>query len=676
VLGAYLDGKVLTRNGIPSGTLSHEIGHGIDDAFEISKRLADDERYNRETSHLAFYRVDPERTPTAKWLNYIDRPDERFANLVDMMIHSPDVVRQVAPNARDAVRSLLNGTSVGEKLFDLKPSSAINEGFYRLPVENQIAGYHVAAPDVARVLNEYFKPGLLEDSDPRKANAFHAALTTSNLINRTLLALSGHQAISASLAASGSDIGLGLRKISGIRSLEGAAGRIASGVADIGKGSIPLASLLSDWTRGTKIRAEYLGEASGGKFDRTLDALASGGGRVETGRFWKTGEPAKFMNALRNAKYGTGVAHAVPAAIDLLSRPVVEKMIPSLKLGAFSRIMEHELSLVGPDITHEQLRQIATRAWDTVDNRFGQATRDNLLWNNALRDVQLASVGSLGWAKELGGGVTDLGTREFLKTGLSNRSAYVAGLTASTAIAGGLMQYLMTGQRPNQLVDYFRPKTGRKNADGTDERVSLPSQITDGLSAAQGHWENGLREWAPTIYALSRFWKDPQFLKRGLLPYNVQDELRHLEQTGKLDLAPALGANVAPDWATHSPAMLFALGQLGATDSGSSDATKTHILDMYQRGLVKEALEARSKLSGRRREELDQKFQQLDQQSPPLLRVLPRLGMGDVMKAYDLGAPDERQSVARYVQGLTEIPNGLSTNDRAIVQSSHPDLLR
>jgi hypothetical protein len=127
-------------------------------------------------------------------------------------------------------------------------------------------------------------------------------------------------------------------------------------------------------------------------------------------------------------------------------------------------------------------REAMAKAVDSVDNRLGQLAYDNLFWNRTLKDVLMVSVRSVGWNlgtfRELGGGIGDIrkikADKEF-----STRAAYVVALPLITGIMGAMMQYMYTGQGPQELKDYFFPKTGRKRPDGTEDRVSMPSYMKD-----------------------------------------------------------------------------------------------------------------------------------------------------------------------------------------------------
>src|SRR5208337_1848511 len=90
----------------------------------------------------------------------------------------------------------------------------------------------------------------------------------------------------------------------------------------------------------------------------------------------------------------------------------------------------------------------------------------------------------LGKYQELGGGIGDLGKLGWdgvrgKWNGLSHRTAYMLMLPIGVGLAGGMLNYLMTGQPPQDWRDYYMPRTGRKDAYGNDVRISLPTYMKD-----------------------------------------------------------------------------------------------------------------------------------------------------------------------------------------------------
>src|SRR5206468_372550 len=72
---------------------------------------------------------------------------------------------------------------------------------------------------------------------------------------------------------------------------------------------------------------------------------------------------------------------------------------------------------------------------------------------------------------------------------LTHRASYVAALPVTVGLYGAAYQYLRTGEGPQELKDYFFPKTGEVDADGNAERVQVPSYMKDMIAYAGHPWE-------------------------------------------------------------------------------------------------------------------------------------------------------------------------------------------
>jgi hypothetical protein len=197
-----------------------------------------------------------------------------------------------------------------------------------------------------------------------------------------------------------------------------------------------------------------------------------------------------MTKSFKEGKVLTGVLKVPFAIVDKMSQPIMEYIVPRQKMGVFSDLMRMELEK-NPGASHEQLRSIAQRAWNSVDNRMGQLVYDNLFWNRTVKDLSMASVRSLGWnlgtIRELGGGLKDI--KDIGKTGLSYRTAYVMALPIVAGLYGAIYQYLHTGLLPGQDSDeskggtipkdlYF-PRNGNIDNKGNSSRVSLPTYMKD-----------------------------------------------------------------------------------------------------------------------------------------------------------------------------------------------------
>jgi hypothetical protein len=91
--------------------------------------------------------------------------------------------------------------------------------------------------------------------------------------------------------------------------------------------------------------------------------------------------------------------------------------------------------------------------------------------------------------RELGGAAWDVATiKSRVGAGdpwLSHRMAYAASLPIVAGYMGALYM-AARGLKPESLRDYFQPRTGKKNKDGSDERVVLPTYMKD-VSSYSSH---------------------------------------------------------------------------------------------------------------------------------------------------------------------------------------------
>jgi hypothetical protein len=71
-------------------------------------------------------------------------------------------------------------------------------------------------------------------------------------------------------------------------------------------------------------------------------------------------------------------------------------------VGVFYDLAQHELEKLPPGTDRAQVRAVMARAWDSVENRMGQLTYNNLFWHRYLKDGLMASVRSVGWNRQDG----------------------------------------------------------------------------------------------------------------------------------------------------------------------------------------------------------------------------------------------------------------------------------
>lgn len=342
--------------------------------------------------------------------------------------------------------------------------------------ERIIRGHYYAQEDAARVMNNFLSPGL-------ENYAWYRGLRwAGNTMNLAQLGLSGYHFMFTMIDSSTGKLALGLEQVS--------RGDFGKGLTNIARGEAGLVGVnqLEYFLKGNKVLKEYTKPGSvGGDYAQIVDALLAGGGRVQMPKIFKNSSLENFMTALRSGNYPGALIRSPFAAIQSVSHPLMEEIVPRLKLGAFTDMARYEIEKMGPNVSREEFRKKMGQIWDSVDNRMGQMVYDNLFWNKTLKDTSFLAVRAVGWnlgtIRELGGAVVDSAKIiQRLRAGdpaVTRKMAYAIALPITVGTMGAMYQYAKTGKGPDELRDYFYPKTGKTLPDGTPERVDFPSYLKD-----------------------------------------------------------------------------------------------------------------------------------------------------------------------------------------------------
>jgi hypothetical protein len=466
-------GKIVSKFGGPDSVIAHEIGHQVDWKYGLKERLVKNPEFKKELRVLADLRYEgTDTTPTFK--KYVRKGEEKMAVMLEAYIHAPEKFKTAAPNTWAYFSDLIKNTPELQPLADIHPSLVLGSDVSTVPAGGMVIKGNYYLPEPAgRVLNNYLSPGLWNRS--AIYDVFRGA---GNFMNQVQLGMSAFHFTFTSIDAVTSRFALGLQELGRGQLLEG-----AKHVSPTNLVTAPVEMFI----KGNKLMKGIFAENP--EFAHITDALIKGGGRVKMDLFYKNSSVEQFWKALGEGKYGKAGVQAIPAVIEAAAKPVMEYWVPRMKLGIFSEMAESQMAVwerIGHKPTVPEMRQAYGKIWDSIDNRMGQMVYDNLFWNRTLKDVGLASVRSLGWnlgtLRELGGGVKDVLDIKASREGgiqISPRTAYVVALPAVVAMYGAMYQYTKTGKGPQELRDYFFPKTGRKTPDGRDERISLPSYIKD-----------------------------------------------------------------------------------------------------------------------------------------------------------------------------------------------------
>jgi hypothetical protein len=280
--------------------------------------------------------------------------------------------------------------------------------------------------------------------------------------------------------------------------VDSATGKIALALRQLGQGQFKEAGLsalsaplggITNVIKGNRMMKEWFHPGSTDpETARYVELMKQAGGRAKIDDFYHAGIAEKMTEAYRKGNYLGAALRAPAGLVEMAGKPLMEKLIPRMKMGAFMDMARFEVERLGPNASTQEVRAAMGKAWDSVDNRMGQLVYDNLFWNKAAKDLAMASTRSVGWnlgtVRELGGGALD-----FAKAGLNlvrgrqaeftHRMAYTAAMPVVAGLIGGTLHWLMTGQHPQDVKDYFFPKTGSKDNSGHDVRLSLPTYMKD-----------------------------------------------------------------------------------------------------------------------------------------------------------------------------------------------------
>lgn len=523
--GAVPGADVVSRFGNELQVMEHEVGHQIDITFNLWERFSKNPQAWRELGNLALGRIGllspahvaeaarylgqayPYMEPGKSFVGYVLSGMERMANFFHAYWYAPQLVRELAPHMLGEFEEWLNtvaakqvgadGRSLKQVIQSVKPSVGIAGEAQREVFTTKVPGIrHMGAwyapEDVARVFNNYVSPGLYG-----KNALFDLVRHGENALNSLQLGMSFFHATFTSIDTMSSRLSLAIE--------QAARGEFGKAALNALKAPLPTTAI-ETVMKGHRLRNAFLNPRNQtSDMRKMVEALETAGGRVNMDQFYRVVEGKGLVRSLRDGSFVRSVSDAFkenPAAavlkapFNIASRalqdvayPVLEFMVPRQKLGVFYDMAKDWID-ANPKATPLELSHAMQLAWDSVDNRLGQMVYDNIFWNKAQKDVAFIATRSVGWnlgtIRELGGGFMDLGAAmSALATGekieMTRRMAYTIAMPTVTALYGGVATYLLTGEAPTQIIDYFFPPTGGTTPHGMPERVSIPSYVKDVL---------------------------------------------------------------------------------------------------------------------------------------------------------------------------------------------------
>lgn len=376
-------------------------------------------------------------------------------------------------------------------------------------------GNYWAVEPVARLFNRYTSGGLAG-----KSSIYDGIRLTGSALNSLQLGASGFHATFVAFDSMISQVGLGIQQIAG--------GNLSRGVGNVLGGVLPLYPTVKAYQAGKQLRAAWLDPDGATPEWRALaQRLNEGGGRAGMDRFMGASTSGTFIKKLSDfadpalitgrlsqmfADEPSAVKRALVVPLKVAGRlidtsmaPLMEHLVPKVKLGVFAN-MARAWEEANPGATPEARSAAMVKAWDSVENRLGQLTYDNIGWHKVAKDIAFISTRSVGWnlgtLREIGGSAPD--AARWMAGGMksadfTSRMAYVLAMPLVTATYGALATWLMTGQPPSTMADYFYPPTGGSAPSGEPERLSIPGYAKDVYAFSHSPWQTVLNKTAPLI---------------------------------------------------------------------------------------------------------------------------------------------------------------------------------
>lgn len=312
---------------------------------------------------------------------------------------------------------------------------------------------------------------------------------TTNSMNAMQLGLSGFHATTTGINSSVGKFANGFLQMEDAlmtKSLPGVGRAALTGI----KGVIPGVAPAEAMSIGGKMRQEFrlpgtqgqaIGEstramiAGGGNAASSYDHLLSQAGEMSAADKFKAG-----VKARNPVQVGSAAAQLV---MEGQMYPLMEQMVPRVKLSAMHDLAQAELSRLPATASADDVRKVMAKAVDSIDNRFGQVNYDNLFANKHFKDSMFLLMRAPGWKltfREFGGAILDgLTTAGRAKTGgriITPRMAFAMSSFIVPALWGATL-YALRGKSPKTVGDLYRPEIDDK---GT--RVSLPTYVNKDLS--------------------------------------------------------------------------------------------------------------------------------------------------------------------------------------------------
>ena len=548
----------------------------------------------------------------------------------------------------------------------------------------------IAPVEAASVLNNALARS--PTSHPDFGGALRRMRTFSNTINEFSLAMPTRHAVASTINSALSEVALGFKDLAPFVGFEGKADAwdaLKRGVmAATGVGPA-----IRDYMDATRLHQAWLDPKNSTHEYRMLASLLErAGGRDRPTEEYRTGHTEKMFEAYRKGNPIMALLRIPGAAVEQMAKPVLSRMVPRLKTGAFMQMMRHELAQ-NPTASWEDLGKISEEVWDNLDDRFGLMVHDNNFWHPVIRFLAHASTRSVGWnigtaRTVIGGGIKDpIHAARAVARGehpeFTHRMAFTGSLITVTGLAGAMLCYLLTGKPPRDLKDCYHVPTGKKDKDGREIRLDSPDYMNDVTSAHHDPVATLASKLHPAVTAAVELLRNKDFA--GTKVYNEDDSVgQRWEDIGLHFLKAAEPLQIKKATESNAGATGIASNLMGFTTS-----PKHWSMSKAEELAARLARTANEKVEGRTQESAELQKQEADwasqlrgaspqdedritkemvdnprmseakmqsvfrraaaAQGLPGLVTDPQLGAPELSKIWDVASPDEQEKIRDVV---------------------------
>ena len=337
--------------------------------------------------------------------------------------------------------------------------------------ETIIRGHYYAPEGAARIINNYLSPGL------RRFAAYRAVLGLNNVLNQFQLGVSAFHLGFVIFDTTISKMALAYQALLYGHPLKAAKYAAQTPTAFV-QTFVHGRRVLKEWNKAGSMSPELQAD---------VQNLITAGGRTQMDQMYQTHLADKMHEALRGGNVLGAAIRAPFAGVEAISNIIMKHVVPAMKAGAFADLARFHMEELGPNASAADVQRVLAQDWNSVENRLGEMTYDNLFWNKTLKDLAMLSVRSVGWnmgtLREVGGAIGDVVMQPYNRLKGNpvnlNRLSYVLALVTTNAIMSAVYQYLKTGKGPDEPEDYFFPKNGETDEAGNPQRISWPSYVKD-----------------------------------------------------------------------------------------------------------------------------------------------------------------------------------------------------